>query len=51
MHHIKIKQPTLKTWLRAQGKLDIITSSHLQNRRVRKLQIQEAIRYPEWFTF
>ena len=45
-------QPTLKTWLRVKGQLDVSLSNSLfQNRRVRQLQIQEAIASPNLYDF
>ena len=51
MNHLKSKQPTLKTWLRANGKFEFSSTMNFQNRRVRELQIQEAIKHPQWFSF
>ncbi len=52
MKKYRNNQPTLKTWLRINGGVDASLSSSLfQNRRVRQLQIQEAIASPNRYDF
>ena len=51
MNHKQVKEPTLRTWLRLNNKLDQINIGQIQTRRVRQLQIQEALKCPQWFSF
>ena len=46
------KQPTIKTWLRINQAADISLSNGLfQHRRVRQLQIKEALATPSRYEF
>ncbi|MFT4737821.1 MAG: hypothetical protein ACI8QD_001648 [Cyclobacteriaceae bacterium] len=46
------KKPTLKTWLRIKNEIDHpLISGLFQHRRVRELQIREALNTPERYLY